>query len=86
MTDAIRITLADGNFLSVNDLTLINIPEYLSRPGVSLPSGSRIAVRRIDPNSSPPSENWKYLSTDLVLLGTESVEPILFNPKIDSGF
>ena len=73
MTDAIRIVLADGNYLSVNDLTLINIPGYFSRPGVSLPSGSRVAVRRIDPNSTPPTETWEYLSTDLVPLGQEIV-------------
>jgi adenylate cyclase len=82
----IAVTLEDGTYLSVLDISMTNITHFITRPNDPLPPGVKLAIRTINPNSTPQTETWQYLDTARNVIATENIEPITYNPNLDPLF
>ncbi len=83
-----QMTIAgvNGNVIQVSDLAFQPNKYFHNQPTVALPPGTQYAVRTIDANPTKPSEEWKYLNTNLTTITQETAPTISSRPQLEEWY
>jgi adenylate cyclase len=78
---AFMIGRADGTFLLMYNVHLSQLPTFISKPAVKLPSNAIYAIGFVDRSIPTPTQTIYYLDENFQHVAMENVTPVLFDPR-----
>ena len=78
---AFMIGRADGTFLLMYNVHLSQLPNFIAKPSVKLPSNAIYALGFVDRSIPTPTQTIYYLDENFQHVAMENVKPVLFDAR-----